>query len=260
MRLENKNAIIYGAGGSIGTAVASRFAQEGARLFLVGRTEEPLDRVAKTIADTGGQAEVAVLDALDEQAVDEHARSVAAQAGSIDVSFNLISRGDIQGIPLIDMTVADYTRAIVNGVTTTFITARAAARQMTKQGSGVILALNSGSAHGSPGMGNTGATDSAIDLFIRNLAMEIGPAGVRALGIWTAGLPETLTLEKLQAVNVQFDEAAFQGVLANLDQMRMTRKSPTLAQIAATAAFLASDEAAAITGTWINATCGIFPS
>ncbi len=260
MQLANKNAIIYGAGGSIGAAVATRFAREGARVHLVGRTQETLDKVAKDIADAGGQAEVAVLDALDEQAVDEHARGVAAQAGSIDVSFNLITRGDIQGIPLIDMTVADYTRAIVNGVTTTFITARAAARQMTKQGSGVILALNSGSVHGSPMMGNTGATDAAIDTFVRNLAIETGPSGVRAVGIWTAGLPETFSLEKLQAVNAQFDEAAFQGLVANLDGMRMTKKSPTLAQIAATAAFLASDGAAAITGTWINATSGMFPS
>jgi NAD(P)-dependent dehydrogenase (short-subunit alcohol dehydrogenase family) len=203
-----------------------------------------------------------VLDALDEQAVDEHALAVAGQAGSIDVSINLISRGDVQGVPLADMTVADFTRAIINGVTTTFITARAAARYMTKQGSGVILALNSGSAHGSPGMGSTGPTDSAIDTYIRNLAAEIGPQGVRVLGIWTAGLPETLTPAKLGMVNaeMQLDEAAFRGLISHLDQMRMTRHSPTLAQLAATAAFLASDGAGAITGTWVNVTSGMFMS
>src|SRR5215207_11518874 len=109
MLLENKNAIIYGGGGAIG-GVARTFAREGARVFLAGRTREPLDAVAKDIRSAGGSAEVDELDALDERAVEEHAQAVAAQAGSIDVSFNLISRGDVQGVPLVDMTIVDYVR------------------------------------------------------------------------------------------------------------------------------------------------------
>jgi NAD(P)-dependent dehydrogenase (short-subunit alcohol dehydrogenase family) len=261
MLLENKNAIIYGAGGSIGGAVAKEFAREGARVFLAGRTREPLEAVAADIASAGGSSEVAVLDALDEQAVDEHALAVASEAGSIDVSFNLITRGDVQGIPLVEMTAEDFSRPITTGITTNFITARAAARHMIEQGSGVILALDSGSANGSPMMGGTGPADAATDTFIRNLAAEIGPQGVRVLGIWTAGLPETFSREKLAAVDSKFqDEAAFQGLIESLDQMRMTRRSPRLAEVAATAAFLASDRADAITGTFVNVTSGMFPS
>src|SRR5215217_4703199 len=92
--LGNKNAVIYGGGGSIGGTVAREFSREGARIFLVGRTRENLEAVANDIKADGGAAEVAVLDALDEQAVDEHAQAVISQAGSIDVSFNLITRGD----------------------------------------------------------------------------------------------------------------------------------------------------------------------
>jgi NAD(P)-dependent dehydrogenase (short-subunit alcohol dehydrogenase family) len=193
MLLENKNAVIYGGGGSIGGAVARTFAHEEARAFLAGRTRQKLEAVAKDIEATGGSAEVAVLDALDENAVDEHAREVVSQAGSIDISFNLITRGDVQQIPLVDMEVADFVRPVTNGITTNFITARAAARQMIEQGSGVILALDSGSAHGSPMMGGTGPADAATDTFIRNLAAEIGPHGVRVVGIWIAGLPKTLS-------------------------------------------------------------------
>src|SRR5215207_5838977 len=156
MLLENKNAIIDGGGGAIGGGVARTFAREGARVFLAGRTREPLDAVAKDIRSAGGSAEVDELDALDERAVEEHAQAVAAQAGSIDVSFNLISRGDVQGVPLVDMTIVDYVRPITTGITTNFITARAAARHMIEQGSGVILSLDSGSANGSPMMGGTG--------------------------------------------------------------------------------------------------------
>jgi NAD(P)-dependent dehydrogenase (short-subunit alcohol dehydrogenase family) len=141
----------------------------------------------------------------------------------VDVSFNLITRGDVQGIPLVEMPVEDFTRPITTGISTNFITARAAARHMIEQGSGVILALDSGSANGSPMMGGTGPADAATDTFVRNLAAEIGPRGVRVLGIWTAGLPR-------------------------------------LEEVAATAVFLASDNAGAITGTFVNVTSGMFPS
>jgi NAD(P)-dependent dehydrogenase (short-subunit alcohol dehydrogenase family) len=259
--LQNKNAIIYGAGGSIGSEVARTFARRGARVFLVGRTRGRLDAVAADITAAGGKAEVAVVDALDEAAVDEHARSVVEQAGTIDISLNLIQRGDVQGIPLIDMTTPDLLRAVTNGLTTVYITARAAARQMVRQGSGVILALNSGSgSHGSPMMGSTGPTDAAIDILVHNLAAELGPQGVRVVGIWTAGLPETFTKEKLSDVNAELplDEAGYKALVDNLDAMRMTRRSPLIAEVASTAAFLATDDAGAITGTWVNVSSGMF--
>ena len=123
--LQDKNIVIYGAGGGIGRGVARTFAREGARLFLAGHNLPPLEVVAAGVEAAGGSAAVAVLDALDEQAVGEHLQAVVAAAGSVDVSFNLISRGDVQGIPYVDMTVADFLAPITTGVTTNFITARA---------------------------------------------------------------------------------------------------------------------------------------
>jgi NAD(P)-dependent dehydrogenase (short-subunit alcohol dehydrogenase family) len=262
MLLAGRNAIIYGGGGAIGGGVARAFAAEGARVFLAGRTGSHLAAVASEITAAGGQAEVAEVDALDERAVDGHAASVAAAAGSIDVSFNLIARGDVQGIALADMTPADFTRPIITGLTSTFITARAAVRQMMTQGSGVVLTLNSGSAHGSTMMGGTGPADAAADTFIRNLAAEVGPHGIRVLGLWAAGIPDTLSPAKLAAVNgdLRLDDVLFQRLLAQLDQMRMTRHSPRLADIARVAVFLASDQAAGMTGTMVNVTGGMFPS
>lgn len=125
----------------------------------------------------------------------------------------------------------------------------------------MLLALNSGSAYGSPMMGGTGPADAAIDTLVRNLAMELGPRGVRAVGLWAAGVPETLTREKLAAVDsaMDLDENALRGLLDHLAGMRMTRRNPTLAEIAATAAFLASDHAGGITGTFVNVTGGMVP-
>ncbi|MFJ4098287.1 SDR family NAD(P)-dependent oxidoreductase [Amycolatopsis japonica] len=261
MSLQNKNAIIYGAGGAIGNGVAKEFAARGARVFLTGRHLPALTKLAGEIEQSGGLAEVAVVDALDETAVDEHAAAVATEAGSLDISLNLVPRGDIQGIPLVEMAVEDYIRPITTGITTNFITARAAARHMTAQGSGTILALDSGSAHGSPMMGATGSIDAALDTFIRNLAVEIGPHGVRALGIWVAGIPETLTPEKLSAVNDQLPASPemVQNVLGGLAEARLTKRSPRLAEVASTLAFLASDDAMGITGTFVNVT-SMYPS
>ena len=193
--LEDKNAIIYGAGGGIGRGVARTFAREGARVFLAGRTRERLETVAADVERAGGRADVAVVNTLDEEEVAEHARVVADLAGSLDVSWNLTSRGDVQGIPLVDMQLTDFIAPIATGVTTTFITARAAARIMVKQGSGVILALTSGSSRGThPMMGGTGPADAATETFLRYLAAEVGKQGVRVVGLWTAGVSETFGL------------------------------------------------------------------
>jgi NAD(P)-dependent dehydrogenase (short-subunit alcohol dehydrogenase family) len=262
MLLAEKNAVIYGAGGTIGGAVAAAFAREGARVWLAGRTKETLEAVASAITGAGGRAEVTVLDATDAGAVEAHAARVAEHGGSLDVSLNLISRGDVQGVPLAEITVEDLLRPTITGLTSTIVTAQAAARRMTAQGSGVILALNSGSAHGSPMMGGTGPADAATDTLIRNLGIELGPAGVRALGIWCAGVPESFTPEKLAAVNatMQLDEAQIQGLLGQLASMRMLRRNPSLGQIAETITFLASDRAGGITSTWVNVTGGMFSS
>ncbi|GAA2403882.1 SDR family NAD(P)-dependent oxidoreductase [Nonomuraea africana] len=260
MSFDAKNVVIYGAAGSIGSSAAEAYAREGARVFLAGRTRATLEKVAQGIEASGGRAEVDVVDVLDEQAVDAFAASVVARGGSLDVSLNLASRGDVQGIPLAQMSVEDFVKPITTGITTTFITARAAARHMIEQGSGVILALNSGSANVSPMMGGTGPLDAAMDSFIRNLALELGPSGVRALSIWVAAVPETFTPEKLAAVNaeMQMDEAAIQGLLKQLAEMRMLRRNPTLEEVTRTILFLTSDAALGITGTSVNVTGGMF--
>jgi NAD(P)-dependent dehydrogenase (short-subunit alcohol dehydrogenase family) len=255
--LEGKNAIVYGAAGGIAAGVARTFAREGARLFLAGRTQETLDLLAAEIAASGGSADVAVLDALDEHAVDAHVADVLSKAGHLDVSFNLISRGDVQGKPLVEMTPEDLLRAVVNGLHSNFLTARAAARPMIERGSGVILHLNSASAAGAmPGMGSTGPADAATETFMRYLAAEVGPHGVRVCGIWTAGVAETLSRDKLVKVggqNAPSPETAEQMI----SRMAALGRVPTLADVANTAAFLASDHASAITGTMTNVTCGL---
>jgi NAD(P)-dependent dehydrogenase (short-subunit alcohol dehydrogenase family) len=254
--LEGKTAIIYGGGGGIGGGVARTFAREGARVFLAGRTRAKLDAVAREIKSGGGSADVAELDALDEQAVDRHVQDVVSKTGRVDVSFNLITRGDVQGIPLVQMNTDDLLRAVDNGLRSSFITARAAARRMIEQRSGVILHLNSASGDGAmPGMGSTGPADAAIESLMRYLAAELGPHGIRVCGIWTAGVADTLTQEKLGAVNENVPDV--ERVKEMLAGMTALRRNVTVVDVAEAAAFLASDRAAGMTGSMANVTAGL---
>jgi NAD(P)-dependent dehydrogenase (short-subunit alcohol dehydrogenase family) len=254
--LEGKTAIIYGGGGGIGSGVARTFAREGARVFLVGRTRSTLDALAKDIKAAGGSADVAELDALDERAVESHVKDVVSKTGRVDVSFNLITRGDAQGIPLVDMNTDDLLRAVDNGLRSNFITARAAARRMIEQRSGVILHLNSASGDGAqPGMGSTGPADAATESLMRYLAAELGPQGVRVCGIWTAGVADTLTQEKLGAVSANVPDV--ERVKEMLAGMTALRRNVMVADVAEAAAFLASDRAAGMTGSMANVTAGL---
>jgi NAD(P)-dependent dehydrogenase (short-subunit alcohol dehydrogenase family) len=256
--LEGKNAVIYGGGGLIGRGVARTFAREGATVFLAGRTAATLQAVADEVAADGGRAHLDVLDALDERAVEEHARSVVERAGGIDVAFNLTSRGDVQGTRLLEMDVEDFLRPITVGARSNFITARATARHMVERGSGVILMVTSGSGEAwTPpevwAMGGTGPADAAMESFMRYLASEVGPRGVRVACLWTAGV----ALDEAWLVAHPTDrelEAAKDTMLA---RGSMLRKRPTIQEFADTAAFIASDRGSGITASIINVNSGI---
>jgi NAD(P)-dependent dehydrogenase (short-subunit alcohol dehydrogenase family) len=256
--LEGKNAIIYGGGGRIGRGVARTFAREGAAVYLVGRTEATLQAVAGEVTKDGGRAHVAVVDALDERAVQTHVQSVVDHAGSVDVSVNLITRGDVQGTRLLDMDLDDYLRPLVTGARSNYITARAAARHMIEQGSGVILMVTSGSGEAwtSPDvwpMGGTGPADAATESFMRYLAAEVGPRGVRTACLWTAGVALDEDWLAAHPDDRQL-EAAKDSILIGAS---MLRKRPTIQQFADTAAFIASDRGSGITASIINVNSGI---
>ncbi|RSD16479.1 SDR family NAD(P)-dependent oxidoreductase [Amycolatopsis eburnea] len=244
--LAGKNAIVYGAAGRIGSAVAAAFAEEGATVFLAGRTLARLEEVAGRIRANGGAAETAEVDALDERAVDEHADAVAAR-GSLDVSFNLISHGDVQGTPLADMALADYERPVLTAVRTQFLTARAAARHMTKQGAGAILLFGG---DGDPvreyPVGGLQVAFHALEAMRRQLAAELGPHGIRTVTLRTGGIPEVLP-------------AAFPGrdaIEKSIVGKTMLGRAATLADVGAVAAFVASDRARTMTAATVNVSAG----
>jgi 3-oxoacyl-[acyl-carrier protein] reductase len=245
MLLEGKNAVVYGGGGAIGGAVASAFAREGARVWLAGRTRATLDRVAEGILADGGQADVAEVDALDERAVREHADAVATTGGSLDISFSLISMGDVQGTPLAELSLADFERPVLTALRATFITAQAAARHMIGQGSGVILMFG-GYGDPVPSVGGLQVAFGAVEALRRGLARELGPHGIRVLTLQTGGIPETLPE----------GFAPRQAITDAIVAQTMLGRAATLADVGHVAAFAASDHARSMTATALNLTGG----
>lgn len=249
MLLDGRNAIIYGGGGGIGGAIARAYAREGARVFLAGRTREKLDAVADDIRKNGGRADTAVLDALDESAVDRHADDVAREGGSLDISVNVITDNDVQGTPLVDMTVDDYLSPILTGVRARFLTSRAAARHMKPQRSGVILTFGGQgdpSAYRQYRLGGLLAGFAAVEEMRRQLAAELGPYGIRVITLRTGGVPETIP--EGTELREQIEPA--------LTAQAVLGRAATLADVGNVAVFAASDLGRTLTGTGINMTCG----
>lgn len=251
MLLNNKIAVIYGAGGAIGGAVARTFAREGAKVFLSGRNAEPVEAVARDIVAGGGEAEVEIVDALDEDVIERYTADVAREAGRIDVIFNAIGFRVLQGVPLVDLKRDDFISPIVTWTTTQFLTSRAAARHMAQRRSGVILTLSASPAR--LALASTtgfGVACAAIEGLTRTLAAELGPQGIRVVCIRPHRIGDTLGPDP----DFPVEAVEFRSLI---EGWTLLKRLPSLVDVANTAAFLASDNAAAITGTVANLTCGM---
>lgn len=245
MLLENKTAVIYGGGGSIGAAMGKAFAAEGARVFLVGRTPATLETVADAIRAAGGQAETAVVDALDASAVNDHADAVAEKAGSIDISVNLITQEAVFK-PLADISTSDFVAAIGKALTTQLITTKAAARHMVAQESGVLLFFGgSDHANTSPGLGNVQVGMDAVESLRRQWAAELAPHGIRTVTLLTGGIVDTFP-------DIPEMAPARQSII----DASPLKRAATMADVGHVAAFVASDRGRSITSTQVNISVG----
>lgn len=243
--LENRTAVVYGGGGSIGGAMAGAFAAEGARVFLAGRTPAKLDTVADSIRAAGGQAETAVVDALDASAVNDHIDAVAEKTGSVDISINLITQEAIFQ-PLADISTSDFVAAIGKALTTQLITTKAAARHMVKQQSGVLLFFGgSDHANTSPSMGNVQIGMDAVESLRRQWAAELAPHGIRTVTLLTGGIVDTFP-----------DSPEWEGARQGIIGASPFKRAATMADVGNVAVFVASDMGRSITSTQVNISVG----
>ena len=261
MLLRNKSAVIYGGGGAIGGAVARVFAREGATVFIAGRTQSRLDAVAADIAAAGGKAETAQVDAFDEQQVERHADAVAAKVGGIDIALNAVSVLHDQVTVLADLSLAEFMRPIEGFLRTLFITSKAVARHMGARRPGVILTLSEpGSRLTAAGLLGHAVSSAGKEVFSRVLAAELAPRNIRVICIrphaTTDGPAAGSYTQELFAPMAAADGVPVEQWIARLAQGTLLKRLPTLADVAETAAFLASDRVGVMTGTVVNLTSG----
>ena len=260
MMLKDKVAVIYGAGGAIGGAVARAFASEGASVFVTGRVRAPVDAVAQDIVSAGGSAEAATIDALDEQAVNDHLGYVVERAGRVDISFNAIGSTDanILGVPLVELDVEQFSLPITTYTRSYFVTARLAARRMVPNKSGVIMTVTTlHSRTGLPLAGGYGPAQAAKEALTRELSAELAPQGIRVVGLRPQAMPESVGSRRRffesRAKSSGMTWEQFQEALATRTH---PRRLMTLEEMANVAVFMASDKASGMTGTSVNLTMG----
>jgi NAD(P)-dependent dehydrogenase (short-subunit alcohol dehydrogenase family) len=260
MILKDKIAVIYGAGGGIGGAVARAFAHEGAKVFLTGRRGATVETVANEIVSDGGIAEPAEVNAVDETAIDKHLQRVIGKAGRVDISFNAIGIHDasaLPGTPLAQLDATHFSEPIAALGMSYFLTARLAARVMVPNKSGVIMTVTTlQSRKGVRLVGGYGPAQALKDALTRNLSAELAPHGIRVVGLRPQAMPEVETTRKAfepRAAAMGMTWEQFQESLASTTH---PRRLMTLEEMANVAAFVASDKASAMTGTIVNLTMG----
>jgi NAD(P)-dependent dehydrogenase (short-subunit alcohol dehydrogenase family) len=257
--LQKKQTVIFGAGGAVGTAVAKEFAAQGATVFLSGRTLSSVEQVAQEIHREGGVAYAAQVDAGHEQAVEAYLDRVACEGGRIDILLNATGpqpKDFGNGTSTLTLPLEQYLLPLSTLVPSQFITARAVARHMVRQQSGVILMITAVPALGSPNASAIGSAFGAMESLVRCLATDLGPAGIRVVGIRSGAMAGTRTIQQ------SFENAASAlGVspaqmLSLSEQRTLLKRLPTVTDTARLAAFLASDGTRTLTGAIVNASSG----
>ena len=257
--LQGKVAVIYGAGGAIGGGVARAFARVGATVFLTGRHSGSLEPIARDIAETGGSASAAEVDALDERAIDAHLQSVVDSAGRVDISVNAIGipNAKILGVPLVDLDVEQFSLPLTAYATSYFLTARLAARHMIRQRSGVIMTVTALHARtGIPLVGGYGPAMAAKEALTRDLSAELAPHGIRVVGIRPQAMPETPTIRDAFEPRAAASGMTWEQWQEFLASRTHSRRLMTLEELTNMAVVLASDSASGMTGTTVNLTMG----
>ena len=258
--LQDKTAVIFGANGSIGAAVAKEFAVEGARVILAGRTKVGLEAVAKQITASGGDARTAVVDVLDDAGVNQCIEGVVKQAGGIDVVLDAagpLAKEYGNGKLAVELPIEEFMVPLTTMVRSRFITARGAARHMIKQQSGVIIFVTGSPARPHvPGVTAIGAAFGAMENLAANLAFELSPSGVRVVCIRTVANVDSRSIQDTMDIQVRQLGITKEQVMARYAQSNFLKVPARVGDTANAAVLVASDRSRMLTGTVVNASAG----
>ena len=258
--LKDKVAVVFAASGEIAGAVARAFSQHGAKVYVTARNLDAVKVLAKEINATGGRAEAAKVDALNETEIDNFLKKVIADDGKLDVVFNGIglTYAEMGGRPPTTMATFEHFMAPMEKICgSQFLTSRAAARYMMQtQSEGTILLLTASLSRSKiPNLAGITAASAATEGLTRVMAAEWGGEGIKVMCICANALMET------KRISGGIDDTAQQyGVpreqVVSPSGFDIMKTSPTLKQLGETAAFLASETGVAFNSHIVDVDCG----
>jgi NAD(P)-dependent dehydrogenase (short-subunit alcohol dehydrogenase family) len=257
MLLKDRVAVVYGGSGAVGGAVARAFAREGAIVHVVARHRAPLEAVATDIRAAGGIAHVGLADALNPDSVVSHLDTAVAKSGPVKIAFSAIDWGDAQGQKLSDMSYQRFIMPVERGLKSWFNIGGLMARHMGDNGGGVILGITANAAREAYSeMGGFGIACAAVEHFLRHLAVENGPKGVRCCWVRSPGSPDAPGVREAWLIHAREKGISFEDLHREYAKDTPLRRIASLGQVADAAVLLASDLASSMTATLANTTGG----
>ena len=252
MSVKDKVALVTGAGSGLGEAAAHCLAREGARVALLGHTEDDLKQVAKDIKGEGGETLTVTADISDPEAMQKAVQQVIDRWGRLDIVF---ANAGINGVwaPIEELTPNEWQKTIDTNLNGTFYTIKFAAPHLKKNGGSVII---TSSVNGTRIFSNTGATaysctKAAQVAMAKMLALELAKYRVR-VNVICPGAIESEISKNTEQRNIEKEK---EPVEYPKGEIPLTRGKPGKAEdVGDLVLFLASDASKHITGTeiWID--------
>jgi NAD(P)-dependent dehydrogenase (short-subunit alcohol dehydrogenase family) len=245
--LDDKSAVVTGAGSGVGRASARRFAEEGARVVCADLDEDRAKETVRLIEQAGGAAVAVRADVSRDEDVAGVVSAAAEHFGRLDVMFNNVGIPTPRlGASLEDHTLEDFQRLVAVNLGGAFLGCKHAVRRFKEQGGGGVI-LNTGSVAGLVGWGGTvyGATKGAVHQLTRGVAIEAAPFGIRVNAICPAGMPYT---GFMAAGGMDTAAADLDAVAAQVGATHPLGRPITAEDCAEAAVYLVSDRAANVTG------------
>jgi 3-oxoacyl-[acyl-carrier protein] reductase len=246
-RLEGRKALVTGGGRGIGRAIAIRLAAQGASVAMCGRDERVLAETFDAIKSAGGCATWRSVDVSDEAAIDAYIHDTQTEFGGLDILVNnaaLTAMSKIGFAPVVEMSTEEWARTLAINLSGAFYASRAAGKIMQAAGFGAIVNISSVHAHvphaTTP---HYDVAKAGIESMTKNMALHLGRFGVRVNAI-APGPIDVWSGAKSRDPFTAEERAAQQTSTA-------LRRAGSPEEVAAVAAFLASDEASYITGATI---------
>lgn len=257
MLLKGKVAVVYGGSGAVGGAVARAFVREGAIVHLAARGRERLELAAEELRRLGGVVHVGTADALDRASVEAHLQGVVATSGPVKIVFSAVDWGDAQGTPITDLDYDRFIMPVERGLKSWFNVGGVLARHMGDNGGGVILGITANAAREAyTEMGGFGIAGAAVEHFLRHLAAENGPRGVRCCWVRSPGSPDAPGVREAWMIHAREKGITFEEMHREVARDTPLRRISSLSQVADAVVLLASDLASSMTATLANTTGG----